>query len=94
MIPPEGSWGVETVSARIIKVDPAGGDLVYRIINGPETVPAQTVRNPFIKVFTGPVPHNFELTYTDGIEKNPHIPPSSQNERCYLENNVTVSVAH
>src|SRR3989304_10347026 len=32
MIPPEGSWGVETVSARIIKMDPAGGDLVYRIV--------------------------------------------------------------
>jgi hypothetical protein len=75
MIPPESSWGVETVSARIIKVDPAGGDLVDRIINGPETVSAQAVRNPFIKIFAGPVSYDFELAYTDGIEKNPHIPP-------------------
>jgi hypothetical protein len=74
MIPPEGSRGVETISARIIQVDPAGGDLVDRIINRPEAVSAQAARNPFIKIFTGPVSYHFELAYTDGIEKNPHIP--------------------
>ena len=61
MIPPEGSRGIETVSARIIKVDPAGGDLVYRIVDGPETIFGQTTRNPLIKILTGLISHDFEL---------------------------------
>ena len=56
-------------------MDPAGRDLVYGIVNGPETVSGQTIRNPFIKIFTGLISHNFELAYTDGVEKNPHNPP-------------------
>jgi hypothetical protein len=56
-------------------MDPAGGDLVYRMVNGPEAVFGQTIRNPFIEIPAGLISHNLELAQTDRVEKNPRNPP-------------------
>lgn len=56
-------------------MDPAGGDLVGRIVNGIETIFGQAIGDPGIKILAGQISCNPELTDADGVRKNSHNPP-------------------
>jgi hypothetical protein len=75
MVPPKSPGGGKTIFAGIVKVDPAGGNLVGRAVNGLETILSQPIRDPVIEIFTGLISHSPVLTDADSVKKNTHNSP-------------------